>query len=65
MKKHVIGRLLRYRGKWVRIREEATGFVSGSKRYWVRAIEPVAGYKPGEEFTVTDRHVRRQIRRNG
>ena len=59
----VIGRLIQYRGKRVRIREEATGFVSGPRRYWVRAIEPVAGFETGEEFTVSARHVRKQLRR--
>ena len=58
-----VGRTIRYRGKKVKIVEEATGFVSGPKRYWVRALEPVAGYEKGEEFCVTAEYVKRQLRR--
>lgn len=63
MKGRVIGRIIRYRGKQVRIVEEATGFVRGPRRYWVQAKEHVAGYEPGEEFTVSARYVIEQLRR--
>jgi hypothetical protein len=56
-----VGKVITYRGKKVRIVEEATGFVSGPKRYWVSALEPVAGYAEGEEFCVSGEHVRRQL----
>ena len=63
MEGRIIGRIIRYRGKAVRIVEEATGFVRGPRRYWVQAKEHVAGFEPGEEFTVSARHVNNQIRR--
>ena len=65
MRGRVIGRVIRYRGKRVKVVERATGFVDDPwSRYWVKAIEPVVGYKVGEEFTVSVRHIRNQIRRN-
>ena len=57
----IIGRIVRYRGKEVKIVENAAGFVKGPDRYWVRALEPVAGYETGEEFTVSKRHVYGQL----
>lgn len=59
----IIGRIVRYRGKKVKIVENAAGFVKGPDRYWVRALEPVAGYEAGEEFTVSKRHVYEQLRK--
>ena len=64
MKGRVIGRIIRYRGKRVRVVEEATGFIRGPRQYWVRAREQVAGFEPGEEFTVSARHIMDQLRRN-
>ena len=60
----VIGRTITYAGKKVMVVEAATGFVKDpNAMYWVRALEPVAGYKAGEEFTVSVEHVRKQLRR--
>ena len=60
----VIGRTITYLGKKVMVVEKATGFVKDpNSMYWVRALEPVAGYKVGEEFTVSVEHVRKQLRR--
>lgn len=63
MKRQAIGRVIRYRGKRVKVVERAVGFVDDPlSRYWVRALEPVCGYKPGEEFTVSKKHVHRQLK---
>jgi hypothetical protein len=63
-KSAVIGQTITYAGKKVVVIEEATGFVKDPKSmYWVRALEPVAGYKEGEEFTVSAKHVRKQMGR--
>jgi len=63
-KSAVIGQTIMYAGKKVTVVEEATGFVKDPKsKYWVRALEPVAGYKEGEEFTVSAEHVRKQLGR--
>ena len=63
MKKQAIGRTIRYRGRRVKVVERATGFVNDPmSRYWVRALEPVCGYKPGEEFTVSRKHVHKQVK---
>ena len=60
----MIGRTITYAGKKVVVVEKATGFVKNpNSKYWVRALEPVAGYKVGEEFTVSVEHVRKQLRR--
>ncbi len=63
-KSTVIGETITYAGRKVLVIEEATGFVKDPKsKYWARALEPVAGYKEGEEFTVSAKHVRKQLRR--
>jgi hypothetical protein len=56
------GKIILYKGKKVEIVEEATGFVKGPKRYWVKALEPVKGYKPGEEITVTAEFIQKQLK---
>ena len=58
------GRVVLFRGRKVKVVEPATGFVQTPNRsYWVRALEPVAGFQVGEEFTVSKRIVHEQIRR--
>lgn len=60
----VIGETIMYAGKKVMVVEKATGFVKNpNSMYWVRALEPVASYKVGDEFTVSAKHVRKQLRR--
>jgi len=60
----VIGRTITYAGKKVMVVEKATGFVKDPESmYWVRALEPVAGYKEGEEFTLSVEYVEKQLRR--
>jgi hypothetical protein len=60
----MIGATITYTGKKVMVVEAATGFVKDpDSMYWVRALEPVAGYKEGEEFTVSVEHVEKQLRR--
>ena len=63
MKTQAIGRVIRYSGKRVKVMERATGFVDDPlSRYWVKALEPVCGYEPGEEFTDTERHIHGQLK---
>jgi hypothetical protein len=63
-KSAVIGQTITYAGKKVMVVEKATGFVKDpNSMYWVRALEPVAGYEVGEEFTVSVEYVRKQLRR--
>ena len=58
-----LGKVIPYRGKRVEVVEKATGFAKEpNKSYWVRALEPVAGYAAGEEFTVSAKFVKRQLR---
>ena len=60
----VIGRTITYLGKKVMVVERATGFVKNpNSMYWVRALEPVAGYKVSEEFTLSVEYVEKQLRR--
>ena len=62
----VKGRIIRFKGKRVKVVEPATGFVQTPNRwYWVRALEPVDGYEIGEEFTVSKRYVHEQLRKAG
>ncbi len=56
-----IGRVIRYRGKRVKIVEEDTGYTDGRNVYWARALEPVAGYDTGDELTVSARTVRARL----
>ena len=59
-----LGMVILYSGKRVKVVEKATGFVrEPNKSYWVRALEPVAGYAAGEEFTVSAKYVKRQWRK--
>jgi hypothetical protein len=62
MKKQAICKVILYRGRRVKVIERATGFMDDPlSRYWVRALEPVCRYRPGEEFTVSRKHVHRQL----
>ena len=47
----IIGRVIRYRGKKVKV----VGW-AGNK-YWVKVVEPVAGYEQGEQLTMSKRIV--------
>jgi len=44
----ILKRILIIKGKRVKVIEE-----SGQGRYWVRAIDPIMGYKAGEEFLLS------------
>lgn len=64
MGKRIIGRVINYRGKKVKVIERANFIMEGhcySRMYWVRAIEPVNGYEAGEELIISANHINNQI----
>lgn len=64
MGKRIIGRVIQYRGKKVKVIEPANFIMEGhcySRMYWVRALEPVNGYEAGEELIVSAKHINSQI----
>ena len=62
MSNQIINRIILYRGKRVKIIELAQGFVNNPfKYYWIRAIEPVAGYNTGSEFIMTAKTIKAKL----
>lgn len=58
------GRVFRYRGAKVKAVESAIGFVDGGpRRWWVEALEPCGDYEVGEQFTVGEKQIRKELSR--
>jgi len=57
-----IGQTILYKGKQVKVVEEAKGFVTKDGGFWCRALEPVDGFKKGEELTVSRATVYKQLK---
>ena len=59
----MIGKIVNYKGKKIKIIEKADGYADNSKNlYWVKAIEAVNGYKKGEEFNISEARLKRLVR---
>ncbi len=58
----LIGQTVKYRGARVQVVEEATGFIKKtSRKYWARVIDKTGEFEPGEEITISEKHILKQI----